>query len=191
MAHILPRRQDVFINPWGEGFSAVNLSILPGLSSLTPTKFLSFESPRLISLPYVSCPWTCTLCVPYCWLICVPMIWGEILKSLSQRLLYLFLGHQAQPRSMICLEDALGSEWMWWGQCCWELGFGGSRLDRMCVKSFGFLNITCGISQSPQMVKICERSLSWSRHLKLLSFTQVSNPRDSKWKRTEFRIKVS
>lgn len=143
-----------------------------------------FESPRLISLPYMSCPWTCATCLPHCLIVCVP-------TSLSHRLLYLFLRLQAQPRSIICLEDALGSEWVWRGQCCWELSFGGSWLERMCVKLFGFLNIICGISQIPQMVMISEKSLSWSRQLKLLSFPQVSNPRDPEWKGAEFRTKVS
>lgn len=147
----------------------------------------SFWKPEADHSPCMSCPWICTMHLPHCLLICVPVIWGEVPKSLSQRPLYIFLRLQAQPRSIICLEDALGSEWVWRGQCCWKLGFGGLWLEKMCVKSFGFLNITCGISQSPQIVKICEKSLTWSRQLKLLSFTQVSNPRDSKWKKSRIQ----
>ena len=38
------KTEDVIINPWGEGFSAVNLSVLPGPSSLTPTKLLFLKA---------------------------------------------------------------------------------------------------------------------------------------------------
>ena len=191
MAHILPRRLRMSSSTPGVRASLLwtCLSYLAHHPWLPPS--FSFWKPEADLSPCMSCPWACAMHLPHCLLICVPVIWGEVPKSLSQRPLYIFLRLQAQPRFIICLEDALGSEWVWRGQCCWKLGFGGLWLEKMCVKSFGFLNITCGISQSPQIVKICEKSLTWSRQLKLLFFTQVSNPRDSKWKRAEFRIKVS
>ena len=38
------KTEDVIISCWGEGFSAVGLSVLPGPSSLTPTKFLFLKA---------------------------------------------------------------------------------------------------------------------------------------------------
>lgn len=138
---------------------------------------------------------------------CVPLtvypsmcLWlGEMLQNACHRGSFIsFYDPQAQPRS--------GAHEPWaelgragigqrmtvcvWGGKALVLGTGLWRLlVGKGVCEVVWLPVTCGIPQSPQMMKICERSLSWSRQWKLLCFTQVSNPGDSEWKRAESGLK--
>lgn len=180
------KTEDVIINPWGEGFSAVNLSILPGPSSLTPTKLLFLKARGWPLSLYVL-----SLDLYHASTSLFTHLCARDLRRGSEVLVTeatLYISKTPGPAQVYHLPGGCPGVWMGVkGQCCWKLGFGGLWLEKMCVKSFGFLNITCGISQSPQIVKICEKSLTWSRQLKLLSFTQVSNPRDSKWKKSRIQ----
>ena len=97
LAHMLPQKTRMSSSSPGVRASLLwaCLSYLAHHPWLPPS--FSFWKPEADLSPCMSCPWTCAMRLPHCLLICVPMIWGEVLKSLSQRPLYLFLRLQASP----------------------------------------------------------------------------------------------
>lgn len=148
----------------GEGISVVDLSFIPGPAPLTPHRVSCFWQPK----DKIFSPLCCLPLYMHHESPCLP-IHGLWLGR------YISFNTQAQPRSVTQEpQTELGRAGQAgripgaltrcvWGHCCWEQRLGGSQLGRACVRSFGFLRVTCGIPQSPKWRRDLDTLLSWSR----------------------------
>lgn len=192
MAHILPRRLRMSSSTPGERLLCCELVCLTWSVILDPHEVPLFWKPEadlspLHFLPLDLYPVSALLFSHLC---------AHDLRRGSAVLVTeatLFISRTPSPAQVYDLPGGCPGVWMdvkgtvLLGTGLWRLEVGQDVCEVIWLPKYNMWDLT----KPPNGEEICEKSLSWSRHLKLLSFTQVSNPRDSKWKRTEFRIKVS